>query len=93
MESMDMDFYSMDDVGESTEEKMLQIIWPLMDDYEVMEILEDMKEVTLAVTEEAKANLIRIMEECRAQTNKRCYMGHMSREAMEARIRELREKA
>lgn len=93
MESMDMDFYSMDDVEESTEEKMLQIIWPLMDDYEVMEILEDMKEVTLAVTEEAKANLIRIMEECRAQTNKRCYMGHMSREAMEARIRELREKA
>ena len=64
-----------------------------MDDNTVSDLLEDQEEITLSVTEEAKENLLRILEECRSQTNKHCYMGHMSLEDLEKRRREVRQKA
>ena len=36
--------------------------------------------------------LLRILEECRSYTNKRCCMGHLSLEDLEERLREVRQK-
>lgn len=90
---LDLEIYSMDDVEEQTDEKISMAVWFFMDDNTVSDLLGEMKEITLSVTEEAKENLLRILEECRSQTNKRCYMGHMSLEDLEKRRREVRQKA
>ena len=88
-----LEICNMDDVEEQKDEKMSMAVWFFMDDNTVSDLLEDQEEITLSVTEEAKENLIRILEECRSQTNKRCYMGHMSLEDLEKRRREVRQKA
>lgn len=67
---------NLDDVERDVNDKLSFAAWMMMSGNDAGVVFEQLGEVTADLEQEAKDNLISILEECRAQTNKPRDLGH-----------------
>ena len=68
--------YSLDDVEENVHDQITLVAWLFMSDNDVEDVLDQLEDITVKVRTEALEELTGILEECRDETNKACYLGH-----------------
>lgn len=69
--------FTLDDVDESVEEKLVLTAWFFMDGCEVEDVMEEYSDITAGINEGARGELLLMLESCRQQTNMKCLLGNI----------------